>query len=70
MVMKGFLSWLVIKNCEELCLTGEENFSKFWNPGMAKSTPFFQKQRKDHAITRFLDRITHGPVETKWLGDI
>ena len=32
---------------------------------MAKSTPFFQKQRKDHAITRLLDGITHGPVETK-----
>ena len=32
--------------CEELCLTGEQNFSKFLNPGMTKSAPLFQKQQE------------------------
>ena len=39
--------------CEESCLTGEENFSKFLNPGMSKSTFFIQKQQRK--IMQLLD---------------
>ena len=48
-------------------MADEENFSKFLNPEMIKSIPFFQKQsRKDHAITILLDIVTHRPGEAKW----
>ena len=41
-------------------------YCKFLNPGVPKSIPFFSKTaRKDHAITRLLDVITHGSGETK-----
>ena len=53
-------------HCEESRLTSENFFSKFLNPGVTKSTPFFSKiARKDHAIARFLDVITHRSRETK-----
>ena len=46
-------------------------YCKFLNPGVPKSIPFFSKTaRKDHAITRLLDVITHGSGETKWLAAI
>ena len=34
-----------------------------------KALPFFKTARKDHAIARLLDVITHETGEAKWLGE-
>ena len=56
-------------------MAGEENISKFLNPGITKSTPFSQKQQENitqlpDTVTRLLDVITHRPGEGKWLEGI